>query len=308
MLVALGLLLYNISPSENVAAYLASIRPTNASSALQYHYNAVLALNHLLTGRLRRASAYAARARRMTADQGMASYIYILQGCIAIRQGDYGRAVALLDDAASTAPAGRMSALIAFYRGIVLFEKRAYSSAIRCFECAGDSTADPLDKVVVHNNIGSCAMYLGDMRRAEEEFLAMEQLAWHLNRHLARKCLLTVSSYIGALSRARRENAKAIERYENSLKIAVSTGDGKLIANQTGNLGVAYASAGATAKAVQLLNSCMAYSERIGYWAGIRFACWHICHTLAGAGQRTEARRFHDSYAARYPELRYLRY
>ncbi len=310
MKASLGLLLFNIRPSEKVASYLTSVRPSNASSALQYHYNVILALNHMLTGHFRLASKYAARALQVTSDKNMMAYVSILQGCIAIRQGDYDRAIGLLNDASSLIPAGRMRlrALIAFYRGIVFFENREYANAIKCFESAGTSVTDPLDLVTIHNNIGSCAMHLGDVRRAEEEFLQMEKHAWSLNSQLARKCQLSAHSYIGAISRALGDHIKAIERFENALKLAVSSKDGKAIANQMGNLGTAYAKAGDHAKALQLLNSCMAYSERMGYWAGIRFAYWHICHTLAAIGHRSEARKFSDVYTARFPELRYLQF
>lgn len=306
LMASLCLLLFNIRPSDKIASRLTSIRPSNANAALLYHYNAILALNHMLTGRYRLASAYAARALRMTSDKCMRAYISILQGCIAIRQSDYDRAIDLLDDASSRAPAGRMSALIAFYRGVIYFEKREYSNAIVCFESAGASVTDPLDMVTVHNNIGSCAMYLGDVHRAEAEFLAMEKLAWRLSRQLALKCQLAASSYIGAISRALGDNDKAIERYENALKLAVSSNDGTAIANQMGNLGTAYARAGDRVKALRLLNSCMTYSERMGYWAGIRFAYWHICRLLGENGYGPEARKFSETYASRYPELKDL--
>lgn len=306
MKVSLGLLLFNISPSEKIASYLTSVRPSKSSTALLYHYNAILALDNMLTGRFRQASAYAARAMQMTTNKSMKAYVSILLGCIAIRQGDYDRAIDLLDDASSCTPAGRMSALTAFYRGIIFFEKREYANAIKCFESASTKVTDPLDMATIHNNVGSCAMYLGDVRRAEEEFLEMEKLSRSLNSQQARKCQLAACSYIGAISRALGDNAKAIERYENALKLAVSSEDVKAIANQMGNLGTAYAKAGDRAKALNLLNSCMAYSERMGYWAGIRFAYWHICHMLAENGNRSEARKFSDAYTSRYPELRDL--
>ncbi|OPY26379.1 MAG: Tetratricopeptide repeat protein [Methanocella sp. PtaU1.Bin125] len=304
--VSLGLLLFNIRPSEKVASCLTSLRPSNASAALLYHYNAVLALNHLLIGRYRLASAYAARALQMTANESMKAYVGILQGCIAIRQSDYGRAIGLLNEASARAPAGRMKGLIAFYRGTIFFERREYANAIVCFEAAGASVTDPLDRVTVHNNIGSCAMYLGDLHRAEAEFLAMDKLAGQLNGQLARKCQLAASSYIGAISRALGDNARAIERYRNALKLAISTKDERAIANQLGNLGTAYARAGDMVRAHKLLDSCMTYSERMGYWPGIRFAYWHTCRLLMENGNRAEARKFSDAYVSRYPELKDL--
>jgi tetratricopeptide (TPR) repeat protein len=159
MIVTIGLLLYNIRPSETVASSLAALRPSTRCPALQYHYDAVLALNYVLTGKLDQASVHAELARGSAIDDGMTAYLLILQGCIALGRGDYDRALDLQKNAGSCAPGGRIKALAHFYRGIVLSEKKDYAKAIGCFREAGTHVTDPLDQATICNNLGSCAFF-----------------------------------------------------------------------------------------------------------------------------------------------------
>jgi tetratricopeptide (TPR) repeat protein len=307
LIVTLGLLLYNISPSEKAASCLAAVRPSDACPALQYHYNAIMALNYMLTARLDLAARHAAMASESTVDRGMIAYVSILQGCIAIGQGDYERAIGLLEKAGSCAPGGRIKALAFFFRGLVLSEKGEYVNAIGCFREAGAHVTDPMDQATIHNNIGSCASYLGDLTLAELSFTEMEKLSDRLKGDSALQCRLVASSHFGALWRTKGEYPRAVERFGQALKLALRSGDGKAVANQMGNLGTSYACAGEAGTALQYLNTCMALSERMSYWSGIRFAYWHIGRLLAEKGNRSEARKFLDTYSSRYPELRNLR-
>ncbi len=241
MFITLGLLLYNISPSETVASGLAALRPSARCPALQYHYDAILALNYVLTGQLDDASTHAEMARNSAVDGGMMAYVLILQGCIALGQGDYDRALDLLKNAGSSAPDGRIKALAHFYRGIVFSEKREYADAIGCFREAGDHVTDPLDRTTIYNNMGSCAFYLGDLPLAERSFTEMEKLANHLKGDNALQCRLVASSLFGAILREKGEYDRAIKCFRASLKLALRSGDGQAVANEMGKLGAAYA-------------------------------------------------------------------
>jgi tetratricopeptide (TPR) repeat protein len=199
-----------------------------------------------------------------------------------------------------------LRALASFYRGIIYFERKEYANAMACFESASTHVIDALDQVTVYNNICTCAMHLGDLPRAERVFSEIEKLSGQLKGDHSLRCQLMASSYGGAIQQARGEYDRAIELFRQALKLALRSGDGTAIANQLGNLGTAYARAGNGEKGFQLLNACMAYSERVGYWAGIRFAYWHIHRMLLESGNSSEARKFMETYSARYPELKNL--
>lgn len=312
LLVSIGILLFNLSPSEKIVSFLSSVRPSPASPALLYHYCSVLALNHLLSGRPDPAEAFASCALKSATDGEKKAYIHMLRGCISISRGDYGRAVAsfreatasLMDEDAS-AVSGRFKGLIAFYTGVVLFETGEYANAIAFFEDAGRHVSDALDQATVHNNIGLCALQIGDEARAYREFQATERLSSRLKGTQASQCMLLVSSYKWAIHGSLDDTEKAIGYYRRALKLASGRGDHTAVANLLGNLGATYAKMGNFGPALRALNACMAHAERHGYWEGIRFAFWHIYHTLL-AVDRDEARRFREAYASKYPELRDL--
>jgi tetratricopeptide (TPR) repeat protein len=307
MLISIGLLLFNISPSEQIASYLSSLRPSKSCDALLYHYSAILSLNSMLAGRLDLASMYAAATLTRADDRQRMAYVLVLQGCIRIRQGDYDSAVQILQNAFGLAPPGRMRGQVCFFIGAVHFEKKEYASAIKCFEVARGLFTDPVDQVTVHNNIGSCAMHMGDLARARGEFEEMERLSGRLGVSKKARCRLVTNSYLGTIWQDRGNHEKAIRHYKCALKAAIDSSDHTAVANQLGNIGTAYGQAGNHARAIQLLNACMAYSEQMGYWAGIRFAYWHICRLLDDQGLRSEAAEFAGVYTARYPELKGLR-
>jgi tetratricopeptide (TPR) repeat protein len=224
-IVTLGLLVYNISPSEKAASALASARPSAACPDLQYHYHAIMALNYVLTGRPDQASQHAGLAGGCTVDQGMLAYITILQGCIAIGQGGAGRAAGLLEKAGDLAPDGRIRALALFYRGLVFAGNGEYENALGCFQGAGAHVTDPSDLATIHNNVGSCAAYLGDLPLAETSFAEMEKLADRMSNDSALQCRLVASSHFGALLRSKGEYAEAAGRFRQALELALQSGN-----------------------------------------------------------------------------------
>lgn len=306
LIVSLGILLFNIHPSLQNAALLSATEPTGASSELRYQYSVILALNYLRSGRPDVARAYAAAALNSADNSETKAYVYVLQGCIAVIEGDYDQAAASLQ--AGSAISGitpRLKALIDYYTGVVLFEKGEYANALARFEAAGMQASDVLDRVAIHNSIGSCALQIGDDARADQEFQAVEKLSVGIKGAKASQCMLMISSYRSAILGSGCSLSKAYEHYRKALKIASGQGDYRSVADLLGNLGLAHARAGDHSHALHALNACMTYAENTGYWAGIRFAFWHIYHALQETGS-PDASRFLEAYAGKYPELRDL--
>lgn len=303
LMVSIGIILFNIDPSEKLVSYLASLKPSNSSAHLLYEYNAILALNYLLMGRLELASVHSRNAVARTWNLEKKAYIRVLQGCISIRQGDYDKAISFLNDASKMIGEGRLKGLISFYTGIVYFEKKDFAHAMKAFEESMSNVTDAPDLATIHNNIGSCALNLGDIARAEREFDAMEQLAHRLKNPQMQQCRLTASSYRGIISRIKGDYDRSVGHYKKALKMSIRSNDSEGVANHLGNMGIAYRCKGDYTRALQLFNACMIYSERMSYWIGIRFSYWHIYHTLIDAGKHAEAKRFKETYESKYPEL-----
>ena len=305
-MVAIGILLFNLNPSEKLVSYLSALKPSTCSDALLYEYNAILALNNLLMGLHDLASVHARIALHHTRNKSKKAYIRILQGCIAIKQMNYDKAIQNLSDGSSLVNDGRLKALISFYTGTVYFDKKDYVNAINCFEVAKQHVTDTLDLVTVHNNIGSCAVNLGDWERAEKEFEAMENLAGKLKGEHVRQCRIASNNYMGIVCRAKGEYDRAVNHYKKVLKSCIRSKDREGIANQLGNMGIVYRYKREYDRAIRLFNACMTYSEKIGYWVGIRFAFWHLYQVFIESLNVDEAKKFRDMYTARYPELQNL--
>lgn len=299
LLLSIGIILFNLSPSEKLVELLASMRP--AKGPLAYEFHSMMALNYLLLERLDTAASHAEEALESAPDEDQAAYVRMLKGCIALRQGDPESAIAFFDDRKH---AGRLRTLASFYSGIVRYEKEDYEGAIRHFESARPGAGDPLDRMAIGCNVGACAVNIGEMEKAESELQEVSRSAWKKSGAKEAYRKLLADSYMGIVSRAHGDYPQAEIYYKEALKACIRQKNTVGIANQIGNIGFLYLYAGDRAGALRLLNSCMVYSERMGYWDGIRFSYEHLYDTLTVMGQALEARKLKQVYTSRYPGLR----
>ena len=297
-LLSIGIILFNLSPSEKLVGRLAAMRPEKGP--LRYEFHSMMALNLLLLERLDEAGAHADEALESAPDGEQLAYMRMLKGCVALRRGDPESAIGLLDGPGKS---GRLRTLAAFYSGIVHYEKEDFEGALRHFESAREGAAGTLDTLSVRCNVGACAVYLGDLDRAESEFREVSRSTWKNTggRELYRKLL--ADSYLGIISRERADYREAEMYYKEALKASIRQKNVVGIANHVGNLGLLCRHAGDHAGAVRLLNSCLLYSERMGYWNGIRFSYENVFGVLTDMGQTPEARKLKDMYTSRYPGL-----
>lgn len=299
LLLSIGIILFNLSPSEKLVELLASMRP--AKGPLAYEFHSMMALNYLLLERLDTAASHAEEALESAPDEDQAAYVRMLKGCIALRQGNPESAITFFDE---RKPAGRLRTLASFYSGIVRYEKEDYEGAIRHFESARPGAGDPLDRMAIGCNVGACAVNIGDMEKAESELQEVSRSAWKKSGAKEAYRKLLADSYMGIVSRAHGDYPQAEIYYKEALKACIRQKNTVGIANQIGNIGFLYLYAGDRAGALRLLNSCMVYSERMGYWDGIRFSYEHLYDTLTVMGHALEARKLKQVYTSRYPGLR----
>jgi tetratricopeptide (TPR) repeat protein len=299
LLLAIGIILFNLSPSEKLSDRLSGLKP--GEGPLSYEYHSMMALNELLRDRPDMAGSYADAALEAAQDRDMRAYVKMLKGCIELRRGDPEAAITYLDDCREN---GRLKARASFYAGIVHYDKKEFLDALRHFESAGARTNDVLDVLAVKCNVGACAVNLGDIGLGEKEFQEVNRTTWKKSgqREIHRKLL--ANSYMGIISRARGDYPEAEAYYKEALKSCIKLGDPVGIANQVGNMGLLHRSAGDPNTALRLFNACLLYSERMGYWNGIRFSYENVHGTLMDTGKEPEARKFKEMYTSRYPGLR----
>jgi tetratricopeptide (TPR) repeat protein len=299
LLLAIGIVLFNLSPSEKLAEVLSGLKPRGGP--LSYEYHSMMALNELLMERPDRAGLYADVALEAAQDQDRRSYVKMLKGCIELRKGDPEAAIGYLDDCGAN---DRLKARASFYAGIVRYEKKDFFDALRHFESAGTRANDVLDILAARCNVGACAVNLGDLGLGKREFQEVNRSTWKKSgpRELHRKLL--ANSYMGIISRAQGNYPEAEGYYKEALKSCIKLNDTVGIANQIGNMGLLHRSAGDPGTALRLFNACLLYSERMGYWNGIRFSYENVHGTLVDTGMAPEARRLKEMYTSRYPGLR----
>lgn len=299
MLLSIGIILFNLSPSEKLVELLSAMRP--AKGPLSYEFHSMMALNLLHMERLDEAGSHAEEALESAPDGDQLTYIRMLKGCIALRRGDPESAVQLLD---GSIHGKRLRTLASFYSGIVRYEKEDFEGAIRHFESARPDADNPLDLLAISCNVGACAVNIGDMGKAEGEFQEVSRSTWKKDgaKEVYRKLL--ADSYMGIVSRAHGNYPQAEIYYKEALKACIRQQNTVGIANHVGDLGLLYRHAGDNAGALRLLNSCLVYSERMGYYNGIRFSYENIYDTLMELGQAPEARKLREMYTSRYPGLK----
>ncbi len=299
LLLAIGIILFNLSPSERLADMLSGLKP--GDGPLSYEYHSMMALNELRKDRLDEADSHADKAMETARDPDGRAYVKMLKGCIELKKGDPESAIWYLDDCNANV---RLRARASFYAGIVRYEEKDYKEALRRFESAGEGASDELDVLAVKCNVGACAVNLGDMGLGEKEFHDVNRSTWKKSgaRELRRKLL--ANSYMGIISRATGRYPEAEGYYKEALKSCIKLNEPVGIANQIGNMGLLHRHAGDPATALRLFNACLLYSERMGYWNGIRFSYENVYGTLVDQGMTPEARKFKDTYTSRYPGLK----
>jgi tetratricopeptide (TPR) repeat protein len=299
LMLAIGIVLFNLSPSEKLVERLSAMKPSKGP--LSYEYHSMMALNLLLMERLDEAGMHVEEALEAAPDEEQRAYVKMLKGCIALRLGDPESAVTFFDDCK---PDGRLRTLASFYAGIVRYEKDDFEDAMGHFESARAVVRDALDEMAIDCNVGACAVNLGDLGLAESEFQEVSRSMWKKSgtRELYRKLL--ADSYLGIISRARGDYPQAEIYYKEALKACIRQNNKVGIANHIGNMGLLNRHAGDHAEALRLLNACLIYSERMGYWNGIRFSYENVHGTLLDTGKDTEARKLKEMYTSRYPGLK----
>jgi tetratricopeptide (TPR) repeat protein len=299
LMLAIGIVLFNLSPSEKLVERLSAMKPSKGP--LSYEYHSMMALNLLLMERLDEAGMHVEEALEAAPDEEQRAYVKMLKGCIALRLGDPESAVTFFDDCK---PDGRLRTLASFYAGIVRYEKDDFEDAMGHFESARAGVRDALDEMAIDCNVGACAVNLGDLGLGESEFQEVSRSTWKKSgtRELYRKLL--ADSYLGIISRARGDYPQAEIYYKEALKACIRQNNKVGIANHIGNMGLLNRHAGDHAEALRLLNACLIYSERMGYWNGIRFSYENVHGTLLDTGKDTEARKLKEMYTSRYPGLK----
>ncbi|HUL61969.1 MAG TPA: tetratricopeptide repeat protein [Methanocella sp.] len=306
LVVALGILLFNVFPSPGIVRYLAANSPAGDNRSLIYEHNALLAINFLLMGRRAAAAEYCRRAREAAPGADLKAYAYVLDGCIALEGRDYPKATAALEKAMEIAEGRGLRSLAGFYLGIVRYEVGEVGLAAGCFREAKAGAEGEADAMAACNNLGICHMVLGDVGSALRSFEEAYAMGTYSGRGLVKAGRATAAGSAGIVYLSMREPELAAEHFARALRASRETCNARSIANQLMNLGLAHKAMGEYADASTHFVSALNYAYTIDYIEGVLYTREQVRQALALQGKHDEEDRIYRSLARRHPGIRRL--
>lgn len=303
LLSALGILLFNVFPAPRLLKFITRLEPSPENEALQYDYNAILAMNFMLTGRLDEAVAYNQKALKYAGDEEKRAYTHILDSCICLSKGETEEAVNALCRCSTLTKDRRMKATALFYLGIIYYESDNISGALESFQMSRVGLDDELDIMNACNNVGTCAMLLGDLKAAATEFENVEYVSRYMTSNTATQLKSVACGNLGLVYMQTAHYDHAIERFKEALKMDRDLHNKKSVANQLGNIGLALKAKGDYLAAMEYFKSALNVSSMEDYLEGALFSLAQVDQLMALEGRYDEAEAFRQEMARRNPGI-----
>jgi tetratricopeptide (TPR) repeat protein len=303
LLAALSILLFNVFPTSKLLKFIANYEPGPGNDALSYDFNAILAMNYLIIGRLDTALAYNEKALCYAGDDEQKAYTYLLESCILLSRRDYDAAVAALSKCPALSKDRQTRSAARFYTGIVYYEMGDPSKALECFRKSRSGLDDEIDLMNVCNNIGSCAMLKRDRGLALKAFENVEYIGRYMSSMTARSLRAVASGCLGIIYFNEGAYDRAMSYFKEGLKLAKDFHDKKGAANQLGNIGMALRSTQDNKLALEYFKSALSVSFNCDYIEGVLFSFGQIEQLLALEGKFEMAEALRQDAIRRNPGI-----
>jgi len=303
LLAALSLLLFNVFPAPKLLKFITRLEPSPGNEALQYDYNAILAMNFMLAGMLDRASAYNEKALKYAGDEEKRAYAHILDSCICLSRGATEEAMNALYRCSTLTKDKRMKATALFYLGIVQYESGNVKEAMESFQISRIGLEDELDVMNACNNIGTCELLLGDMKAAASEFENVDYVGRCMTSNSALQLKSVACGNLGLIYLHTANYDRAIERFKEALKLGRDLHNKKGVADQLGNIGLALKAKKDYHAALEYFRSSVNVSFLEDYLDGARFSLAQIDQLMALEGRYDEAEAFRQEMIRRNPGI-----
>lgn len=303
LLSALSILLFNVFPAPKLLKFIARFQPSPENDALQYDYNAILAMNFMLAGKLDEASGFNEKALKYAGDEEKRAYTHIMDSCIRLKQGNIDEAVNALYRCSALTRDRRMKATALFYQGIIYYEKGSVPEALESFRSARISLDDELDIMNACNNIGACAMLQGDLKTAIREFENVEYIGRYMSSKAAKFLKSVASSSLGLIYFNMSNYGRAIDFFKDTLRLDRELHDKKGVADQLGNIGLALKAKQDYKTALEYFKAALNISFAEDYLEGTLFSFSRIEQLMALEGRYDEAESFKQEVIRRNPDI-----
>jgi tetratricopeptide (TPR) repeat protein len=303
LLSALGILLFNVFPAPKLLKFITRLQPSAGNDALQYDYNAILAMNFMLAGRLDEAASHNKKALEHAVDEEKRAYTHILECCIRLNRGEMEEAVNALYRCSALIKDRRIKSTALFYMGIIHYEMGKVPDAFESFRLARAGLEDELDIMNACNDIGTCAMLLGDFKVAATEFENVEYIGRYMSSNTARSLLSVACGNLGLICLTTSKYDRAIEYFKEALRLSRDIHNKKGIADQLGNIGLGLKAKHDYDSALIYFKSALNVSSTEGYLEGALFSFSRIEQLKALEGRYEEAEEFQQEMARRNPDI-----
>lgn len=303
LLAALSILLFNIFPAPRLLKFISKFEPCPENDDLSYEYNAVMALNNMLAGKLDEAIRYNERALNFAMDEQKRAYTYILSSCILLNRYDPEGAINALYKCTSLTRNGRMRALAQFYMGIIHYENGDVSKALEAFNMSRTGLEDELDLMNVCNNIGTCAMIQGDLKTAIRSFESVDEMGRYMSSNSAKSLKSVAYGNLGIVYMSMMSYDMAMEYYKKAITLHKETHNKRGVANQLGNIGLTLKCKQDYKLSMEYFKSALNFSSGIDYLEGVLFAFGQIEQLMALQGKYDEAEAYKKDLIKRNPDI-----
>lgn len=303
LLSALSILLFNVFPSPKLLKFVAKFEPGMGNDELSYEYYAILAMNHMLAGRLDEAAAYNEKALSYAVGDEKRAYTHILDSCIQLHRKDFKAAADALYRCSSLTSDKRMRATAQFYLGIVYYEMGSVAAAHECFKRSIVGMDDELDSMNVCNNIGTCAMLQGDLEEAVKAFENVERISRYMSSNTAKHLKSVAYGNLGIIHLSMMNYDLAMDYFKEALKLDRDTHNKNGAANQLGNIGLALKLKRDFKLALEYFKSSLNVSFIGDYVEGALFSFSQIEQLMALEGRYEEAESLQQEIMRQNPDI-----
>ena len=303
LLSALAIVLFNVYSTPNLLKFIVKFKPSPENELLSYEYYAILAMNYLLWGKLGEAASFNEKALSFATDDEKRANTQILGGCIHISRKDYNAALNSLYNCASLTKNSRARASAYFYMGLVNYEVGNAAEALDCFKMSVAGIEDDLDMMIVYNNMGACAMLLGDVKDAAKAFGKVIHAGRNLNGNTAKACRSIAYGSLGIIRFSEADYGQALASFKEALRLHKELHDKKRSADQLGNIGLAMKLTGEHRQALDHFKSSLSVSFSDDYLDGVLYSFDQIEQLTALEGRFEDAENFRQEVIRRNPGI-----
>ena len=303
LLSALAIILFNVYPTPKLLKFIAKFRPSPENELLSYEYYAILAMNYMLWGKPGEAASFNEKALGFATDDEKRANTQILGGCIHISRRDYNAALNSLYNCASLTKDRRVRASAYFYMGLVNYEVGNAAEALDCFKMSAAGIEDDLDLMIVYNNMGACAMLLGDVKDAAKAFGKAIHAGRNLNGNTAKAYRSIAYGSLGIIRLSAADYSQALASFKEALRLHKELHDKKRSADQLGNIGLTMKLTGERGQALDYFKSSLSLSFSDDYLDGVLYSFDQIEQLMALEGRFEDAENFRQEVIRRNPGI-----